>query len=107
MTLEDAETFVQAVKEATGRWPTLYSGQSFLAERLKGKSYKDTPIGNCPLWIARYNSTSPVSPKGFRPWSLWQFTSAGRCPGVVGDVDRSKFAGTVDALPHWWSSAGR
>jgi lysozyme len=45
MTLTEAEVFVEALRERTGRQPGLYSGQSFLRERLGNRV--DSPLTDC------------------------------------------------------------
>lgn len=96
MSLAQAEAFVTHVHAETGVWPVLYSGQAFIIQRRKGSQILD----NCPLWIARYNSQPPIKAVG--AWTLWQYSSTGRVPGIVGNVDRNRFAGTADELRAWW-----
>jgi GH25 family lysozyme M1 (1,4-beta-N-acetylmuramidase) len=60
----------------------------------------------CPLWLAAYVKKADMP--GFVPvaWqtggvTLWQFTSTGKCPGIAGGCDLSRFDGpqsSFDAL---------
>lgn len=99
MSVAQAEAFVQHVKDELGRWPVLYSGRSFLIERHIGLS---SPLANCKLWVARYNSVLGKVPSPWTDWVLWQYTDNGREPGVVGPVDVDKFNGTPEQLVARW-----
>jgi len=105
MTLSEAETFVQALREETGRQPALYSGQAFLRERLGTRL--DSPLSDCLLWIARYSVQLPDPPKAFKRFDIWQYTdgSAGLQPHQVtgiGRCDRDKFNGDEAELRGVW-----
>lgn len=40
------------------------------------------------LWIAEYNhDKQPTLPNGWSDWAIWQHSSSGSVPGIVGDVD--------------------
>ncbi len=105
MTLAEAEQFVSLVKEKTGRFPGLYSGQAFLRNKLGNNT--STVLKNCFLWIARYSSELPVVPPAFPTFTLWQYTdgNAGdqphQVPGI-GRCDRDKFNGDIDGLKRLW-----
>jgi GH25 family lysozyme M1 (1,4-beta-N-acetylmuramidase) len=105
MTLTEAEVFVEALRERTGRQPGLYSGQSFLRERLGNRV--DSPLTDCFLWIARYSVQLPVLPKAFERFTIWQYTdgSSGLQPHQVtgiGRCDRDKFNGDEAELRKFW-----
>lgn len=57
----------------------LYSGRWYAMNRLgdTSKAYVD--------WVAEYNSTCKYN----GPYSMWQYTSKGRVPGINGNVDIS------------------
>jgi len=107
MSVDQAEAFVAQVQSATGRYPVLYSGQSFLQDQLSGVQPEDTILAQCPLWIARYGPHLPQVPSGFPDFSLWQYTDGAvglqphSVPGV-GRCDRNKFNGTSDQLTQFW-----
>ena len=100
MALESAELFVDEVFLRTGRWPGLYSGQSFCTDSLAGCT--DTPLARCWLWLARYGSQSPDVPPAWPTWTLWQYTDQGSVPGVQGPCDRNQWHGTAAGLRRWW-----
>lgn len=105
MTLAEAEAFVTMVNQRTGRFPGLYSGQSFLKSQLGNRT--DTILKNCFLWIAIYSSELPQIPPAFETFTLWQYTdgNAGpqphQVPGV-GRCDRDKFNGDEAGLRRLW-----
>ena len=124
MTLEQAEAFVRAVAEATGRLPVVYvhptwangdplpvSGLSFGA-----RITPDSILARCGLWVADYHD-SPEIPLAWAAtgWRLWQYAgdeSAGR-PAYnqttivqgVSHCDRNLFNGDATALSQFWGAA--
>ena len=105
MTLSEAEKFVRIVNEKTGRFPGLYSGQSFIREKVGSNTA--TVLKNCFLWIARYSSEHPKAPPAWTTFTLWQYTdgNAGdqphQVPGI-GRCDRDKFNGDEAGLQRLW-----
>lgn len=51
---------------------------------------------NFPLWVAGYPTDpesptyKPAVPSPWADWSIWQYSSTGRVPGLAGDVDLSR-----------------
>lgn len=76
------------LKRLTGRWPAIYSSDSFYQEKLKAFF----PAGLHLLWIARYGQ-EPVTPCAF-----WQYAETGRVPGVPHPLDTDIFHGDAAAL---------
>jgi lysozyme len=101
MTLPEAETFVTRIHEKTGKFPGVYSGESFINDRLGDKT--DTVLKECFLWIAKFSAARPKVPPAFPFLTLWQYTdgSAGPQPHTVpgvGRCDRDKFNGDEAGL---------
>jgi lysozyme len=101
MTLTEAETFVTRIHDQTGRFPGLYSGESFINGQLGNNT--DTILKECFLWIAKYSANEPNIPPAFPIFTLWQYTdgSAGPQPHTVpgvGSCDRDKFNGDEAGL---------
>ena len=107
MTLAEAEQFVTLVHVQTGRYPGLYSGASFIKEKLGNKQPADTVLSNCFLWIAKYSSGTPTVPPAFPTFTFWQYTDGNngdqphQVPGI-GRCDRDKFNGSLDGLKRLW-----
>ncbi len=122
MTLDQAEAFVQAVAQATGRLPVVYvhptwangdplpSGPSFGA-----RITPDSILARCGLWVADYHD-SPEIPQAWAAsgWRLWQYAGdeSARHPAYgqtrivqgVSQCDRNLFNGTAAALYQFWRS---
>jgi lysozyme len=104
MTLAEAETFVTRIHDQTGRFPGLYSGESFINGQLGNNT--STILKECFLWIAKYSANRPTIPPAFPILTLWQYTdgSAGPQPhtvpgvGGAGRCDRDKFNGDEAGL---------
>lgn len=51
-----------------------------------------------PLWVASYGVDSPMMPRGWEDWTIWQTSGTGRCPGVEGLCDLNVYRGSIDEL---------
>ena len=124
MRVDQAEAFVAAVAQATGRLPVVYVHPTWAnGDPLPGSGRSlDAPItpasilARCGLWVADYHD-SPEIPLAWAAsgWRLWQYAgdeSAGR-PAYgqttivqgVSHSDRNLFNGDADALRQFWSAA--
>ncbi|MGI8639877.1 MAG: glycoside hydrolase family 25 protein [Pyrinomonadaceae bacterium] len=105
MTLAEAEQFVTLINEKTGRFPGLYSGQSFIRQKVGSNTH--TALKNCFLWIAKYSSGLPTVPAAWETFTFWQYTDGNsgdqphQVPGI-GRCDRDKFNGSLDGLKRLW-----
>lgn len=97
-----AEHFVSHVFEATGKWPVLYSGQSFLGDHFNNSPA--SPLANCALWVARYGPDEPVVPMPWSSWDMWQYSESATVPGVSNKCDCSHWNGAEADLRGWWIS---
>lgn len=105
MTLIEARAFVTHVKDATGRFPGLYSGH-FIKELLGTQT--DPVLASCWFWLAQYGPT-PVVPPNWTTWTLWQYTDGAQGPDPhtvpgVGRCDRDRFNGTEAGLRALWTA---
>jgi len=104
MSLAGAETFVERIKQQTGRYPGLYSG-SYIKEILGDNT--NPMLANCWFWLAQYGSTAVV-PVNWPYWTMWQYTDGAKGPephsvnGVVSPCDRDKFNGDLEQLNRLW-----
>jgi len=89
-------TWLTAVQNLTGRQPMIYSGPSFWYSAMANT----TALNTYPLWIARWNNNpDPLPlPGGWTAWSFWQYTSTGAIPGIVGNVDISRYCCSLARL---------
>ncbi len=105
MTLAEAEVFVTRIKEQTGRFPGVYSGQAFIKEKLGNNT--NTVLKECFLWIARFSSQLPEVPPAFQTFTFWQYTDGSNGPQPhqvpgIGRCDRDKFNGSEAGLRRLW-----
>ena len=124
MRLDQAEAFVQAVAEATGRLPVVYVHPTWAnGDPLPGSGLSlgaqitpDSILARCGLWVADYHD-SPEIPLAWaaRGWRLWQYAgdeSASRpaygATNIVRGLshcDRNLFNGDSTALYQFWGTA--
>jgi len=79
-----------------GKRPVIYTDINFHADVLEDTREFD----DYPFWI-RSTAAPPHHRYTQRPWEFWQFTTTGRVPGIVGDVDRNAFFGTPGQFEDW------
>lgn len=80
-----ALAWVRAVEQRVGFRPWFYSYSAFLTEHLGGGA-----LGDFPLWLANYGPVEPLPPAPWARITAWQYTETGNCPGITGNVDRSR-----------------
>jgi len=104
MSLDHLFGWIETVQAATGRPPLVYGGNSLLFPAI-GSSTHPT-LAACPLWVAEYNSLpepTGIPAQIWKTWALWQYSESGTVEGITGNVDRSRFNGTEEALTAWWT----
>ena len=111
---DQAVAFVERIRERTGKYPGLYSGEYHLRQVLNSPkvspAYKRV-LSNCWLWIANYH----YEPRATAPWSfwhLWQYCGDGKCdlprlayPTRVANIrkaERNIFRGSRTELEDFW-----
>ncbi len=105
MTLEQAEAFVQAVANSTGRLPLVYIHRNWASGGVRVTA--NSILARCGLWVVDYGE-SPRIPSAWatRGWRLWQYASGqysgrprySRTVHGVSDCDRNLFNGDAAAL---------
>ena len=71
----------------TGKRPIIYTDITFHEDVLEGE------LLDYAHWI-RSTAAEPQVRYNNRTWTLWQYTTTGRVPGIAGDVDRNAFYGS-------------
>jgi len=124
MNIEQAEAFVLAIYQATGRLPLVYThpiwadGGSYgrASISLGGAIGPQSILARCDLWLADYRD-EPELPLAWaaRGWRLWQyagdvnadnggsFDSSSRAVAGVERCDRNLFVGDAPALYRYWN----
>jgi lysozyme len=91
-----AQTWLSQVSAATGVRPIIYTNPNFWATSMADTDWF-ARNGYSVLWIANWTTASaPTVPAGNwagSGWTIWQHTSAGMVPGIVGPVDLDRFNG--------------
>ena len=85
-------TWLQAVEQATGRQPIVYTAPGFW-----NAHQPDLTLTSYPLWLADYAS-QPTLPTGWTSWLFWQLSQTGTVAGVTGSVDLNLFSGSLEQL---------
>lgn len=93
--------WVEIVEAGTGKRPMIYSNSRYWP------NIGTSDFADYPFWHAEYTTASCPStvPSEWSSWTFWQYRGgeypsvpAGRCPGVVGDVDLDYFNGSYEEL---------
>jgi lysozyme len=118
MRVDQAISFVERIKERTGIYPGIYSGEYRIRSVLNSpriSAAQKRILSSCWLWIANYH----YEPRSFSPWNrwnLWQYTGDGKCalpraffPTRVANIARAErniFNGDASQLTAFWSEHG-
>jgi lysozyme len=111
---DQAVAFIERIRERTGVYPGVYSGEYHLGQVLNSprvtNAQKKT-LTNCWLWIANYHK----EPRATAPWSywaLWQYCGDGKCglprsayPTRIANIAKAElnvFRGNRSALQDFW-----
>jgi lysozyme len=85
--------FLQAVEQATGRVPLVYSYPDWFAN----VGFTDSALASYPLFIASY-TTCPAVPAPWGSAVFWQYSATADIPGVGSSADADRFIGTLAEL---------
>ena len=91
-TVQDLQTWLDVVQQATGRVPIIYTSPTFW------NSLGTSAFGRYPLWVAEYGVQTPKLPAGWTSWTFWQSSESGTVSGISGSVDLNVFQGTLADL---------
>jgi GH25 family lysozyme M1 (1,4-beta-N-acetylmuramidase) len=87
------QTWLTAVRNATGRPPIILTSAAFW----NGAVGESSNLAANPLWIASFGRSCPVVPNAWQNWKFW-LRSRGVVPGIVSVVDHAEFNGTLADL---------
>ena len=89
------KTWLDIVEAAVGRKPIIYTSAYFWNTFVGTPSWAD----DYGLWVANYTAApAPLLPKPWKNYLFWQYTDKGAVPGISGDVDMNRYAGTEEDL---------
>jgi len=81
---QNVQTWLDVVEKAFGALPMIYVSPSFWDQHMNDQ------LGHYPLWVADWNTSQPLLPKGWKQWTFWQYTNGGSAPGIASPVDRNR-----------------
>ena len=87
------QTWLTAVRNATGRSPIILTSAAFW----NGAVEESSNLAANPLWIASFGRSCPVVPNAWQNWKFW-LRSRGVVAGIVILVDQAEFNGTLADL---------
>jgi len=87
-------TWLDWARHLTGRTPIVYTSKYFWRD----KTGNSTRFAANPLWLASYGVKSPALVGGWKRYTFWQYTDAGRLAGSGRPVDLSVFNGSLAQL---------
>jgi lysozyme len=114
MRADQAVAFVERIRQRTGVYPGIYSGEYRLGQVLN--SPRVTPaqrktLTNCWLWVANY-SKEPRATAPWSYWALWQYCGDGKCrlprsthPISIANIRKAElniFRGSRNDLVDFW-----
>jgi len=118
MRVDQAVAFIERIRERTGKYPGLYSGEYRIRDVLNSSrvtAAQKRVLTNCWLWVANYHyQPRVVAP--WRGWDMWQYTGDGVCdlprsthPKNIANIksaERNMFRGSPDAARAFWRNHG-
>jgi lysozyme len=90
----DIQTWVNAVQQATGRPPIIFTANGFWNSAVA----LNTGFSTDPLWIANWGVSCPNLPSIWHNWAFWQFSDNGSVPGIGVGTDWDEFNGSLTDL---------
>lgn len=118
MRVDQAVTFAERIRERTGVYPGIYSGEYRIRDVLNNRTVSPASkraLTRCWLWVANYHyEPQTVSP--WSRWTFWQYTGDGVCdlprssfPKQIANVrnaERNIFRGSDETLRAFWQTHG-
>jgi lysozyme len=114
MRADQAVAFVERIRQRTGVYPGIYSGEYHLGQVLNSSRVTNAQrrtLANCWLWIANY-SKQPRATAPWSYWALWQYCGDGKCrlprsayPISIANIRKAElniFRGSRSDLEDFW-----
>jgi len=92
--IENVGIWLDRVETQLGVRPIVYTSQSMWTRMTEDSEL----FSDYPLWVAHYNTECPRVPGAWNSWVFHQYSSTGGVAGYDGNIDKNRFAGTIDAL---------
>src|SRR6185369_15637360 len=114
MRVDQAVAFVERIRERTGVYPGIYSGEYHLRQAMNSSKVTNgqrSVLAKCWLWIANY-SKEPRATAPWSYWALWQYCGDGKCrlprsthPISIANIRKAElniFRGSRSDLADFW-----
>jgi len=114
MRVDQAVAFVERIRQRTGIYPGIYSGEYHLRQSMNSSKVTNgqrSVLAKCWLWMANYHS-EPRATAPWSYWSLWQHCGDGKgarprsaYPISVANIkkaERNIFRGNQSDLKEFW-----
>jgi len=119
MRVDQAITFIERIRERTGKYPGLYSGENRIRDLLNSPrvtAEQKSILRRCWLWVANYGSV-PRNVSPWARWHMWQYTGDGKCllrprasyPKNIANIknaERNLFNGSASGAISFWRQNG-
>lgn len=100
--------FARLIHDETGAWPILYASTSWLARLwARATAAERKVLKKMPVWAAAYGPNDGHH-HGHDGWPSWcryvvhQYTSVGKVPGVLGNVDEDELLVPLSKITYGW-----
>ena len=90
----NVKAFLDRVEQQSGVRPIIYTYPSFWMTYMTAATW----AAAYDLWIAHYDTQSPIVPAPWTRWTFWQFKGGYSVPGKNKSIDLNWFAGSMDDL---------
>jgi lysozyme len=90
----NAQIFLRILKAHYGQQPIVYTTPDFYETNQMGR------LGGTEFWL-RSTAAHPSEKYPNERWTFWQYTSTGRVPGALGDLDINVYAGSAASWANW------
>jgi lysozyme len=118
MRVDQAVKFVERVRQRTGKYPGVYSGEYRIRDVINGpgtSAAAKNALTKCWLWVANYHYEPKVTTP-WRHWNLWQYTGDGICDlprsshpiklANFRNAERNIFRGSAREVRSFWETHG-
>ena len=119
MRVDQAIQFIERIRERTGKYPGLYSGEYRINEVLNSPrvtAEQKNILRRCWLWVANYGHV-PRNVSPWARWHMWQYTGDGKCrlqprsayPKNIANIknaERNVFNGSASRAISFWKQHG-
>jgi lysozyme len=90
----NAQVFMRILQAHYGQRPIIYTTPDFYETNQMGQ------VRGVEFWL-RSTAAHPSERYPNERWTFWQYTSTGRVPGALGDLDINVYSGSAEGWTDW------